>query len=225
MSFLTLLHPCCLCQNVPPQTPLAPVPRFPSFLAQAGETAAVCEAPECCWQVFLRGLTLPRKTLPRSAAGHASRRLVARDAKLIHFVPSFALLSPGSCLLGCWLTDGFALSRCCQPFPRKDTPIPTPHPPPAPIFGGNLPGSWLGAVQHIWGQRRGCGVWVVVLPCSPVWPGVPGGAELQGVAAAGRCPAGARGAGIGSVHPPSPFLRLPEPPAVAAGAVCSAWLS
>lgn len=57
---LTLLHPCCLCQDVPP----ARVPRFPSFLAQAGETAAVCETPGCCWQVFLLGLTLCRRTLP-----------------------------------------------------------------------------------------------------------------------------------------------------------------
>lgn len=194
MSFLTLLHPCCLCQNVPPQTPLAPVPRFPSFLAQAGETAAVCEAPECCWQVFLRGLTLPRKTLPRSAAGHASRRLVARDAKLIHFVPSFALLSPGSCLLGCWLTDGFALSRCCQPFPRKDTPIPTPPPPPQlPFSGGIYPvrGSELCSTFGARGEDVGFGCW-----CCPAAPsgrgprGVPSSKEWLRRVGARTVPAG-----------------------------------
>lgn len=147
VSFLTLapalLPACAFGGTCFPGT----MPQFPSFLA-GGKVRYWVSAKhlECCWQVFLPGLTLSRKILPCSAGGRASRRLVAWDASLQETLPAsfpFPCCHPRAVthLLGCWLTDGFALKQMLPALLVQGHPYshPTPHPPQLPLMGRILP--------------------------------------------------------------------------------------
>lgn len=167
-----------------PPTPAAPVPRFPSFLAQAGETAAVCEAPECCWQGFPSRIN-PSQENPASLCRWPCQPEPAGPGCQTHPLRPFLRLavtqelSPG--LLALLLADA------ASPFHARTPQFP---PPQLPFLGGIYP--VRGSEERItFGARTedlGFGWW-----CCPIWPGVPGGAELQAWLQRGRCPRGRDG--------------------------------
>lgn len=132
-----LLRPCCLPVPLEEHASLAPCLSFPPSWRVSAKHL------ECCWQVFLPGLTLYRKILPCSAGGRASRRLVAWDASLQETHPAsfpFPCCHPRAVthLLGCWLTDGFALKQMLPALLVQGHPY-SPPAPPLPLMGRILP--------------------------------------------------------------------------------------